>query len=243
MPWWWPDAVDYTRAMENSRPANQSEIVDQLISSYLTIPVQLRWRRAFGVPVPDRYEEAELEFAGLATALLPLERVIWRAAEVQLQPTLPVRMTLTGPSLEIVLGQVEVDKWQRRFQLPYRLELAQDGLIVHTELAGFPVAQFETRLEIEGGWFVLQPQRASLFGVPGYVSSLFRTYLPIPPLSRETKLAGIEHEKGRLKLRFALDDFEEEITPGVFGRIRKRFFPVLEQIATLVRSTQQNRRP
>jgi len=210
---------------------NRSDVIDKLISSYLTLPVQVYWRRATGLPLPDTFENAELAFAGLATALLPVEKVVWRAGRVKLIPTLPVRIVLKDPSVEIVIGQAEVDRWQKRFRLPYRLELAKDGLIVHTEMAGFPVAEFETRLEVVGGWFVLQPQRASLFGLPGYVSSLFRTYLPIPPLSRETRLAGIEHEQGLLKLRFALDDFEEDVTPGVLERIRKRFFPLLEQLA------------
>ena len=213
---------------------NRSDVIDKLISSYLTLPVQVHWKRATGLPLPDTFEGAQLEFAGFATALLPLEKIVWRASQVKLIPALPVRVALKDPSVEIVIGQAEVDRWQKRFRLPYRLELAKDGLIVHTEMAGFPVAEFETRLEVVGGWFVLQPQRASLFGLPGYVSSLFRTYLPLPPLSRETRLAGIEHEPGLLKLRFAMDDFEENITPGVLDRIRKRFFPVLDQLAGMM---------
>jgi hypothetical protein len=40
------------------------------------------------------------------------------------------------------------------------------------------VAELEARLEVVSGWFVLQPKRASILGVPNYVASLFRTYLP-----------------------------------------------------------------
>jgi hypothetical protein len=60
---------------------------------------------------------------------------------------------------------------------------------------------------------------------------MFRFYLPMPPLSKETRLAGIDHEPGRLRLRFGIDDFEEEVSPGLLSRLRKRFFPMIEQLS------------
>jgi hypothetical protein len=32
-------------------------------------------------------------------------------------------------------------------------------------------------------------------------------------------------------LRFSLSDIEEEVTPGVLTRLRRRFFPVVDQLA------------
>ncbi len=210
---------------------NRSDVIDQLVGSYLKLPVFASWEEASGIPFPDRFRGARLELQGLATAWFNLEQIVWRADEVRIMPGLPASVDLKGVSVEIAIGQQELDRWLKQFRLPYRLELADKGLIVHTELAGFPLAQFETKLEVVGGWFVLEPKSASILGVPGYVSSLFRSYLPMPPLSRESRLAAIEHEPGRLRLRFALEDFVEEVSPGLLGRLRKRFFPMIEQLS------------
>ncbi|HEY5646299.1 MAG TPA: hypothetical protein VIS76_10170 [Pseudomonadales bacterium] len=209
---------------------NRSDLVDELLSSYLKVPVVMRWERASGLPFPDRFENSRVEFQGIATEWLDVERIACVAKEARIVHGLPARLMLSEPALEITIGQAALDKWLKRFQLPYRLELGADGLIVHTEIAGFPVAEFETTLEVVGGWFVLKPKRASFFGVPGYVSSIFRTYLPVPPLSRESRLSAIHHAPGVLVLRFALGDIEEEITPGLLFRLRRRFFPALDQV-------------
>lgn len=210
---------------------NRSDLIDQLVSSYLTLPVLVSWERARGLPFPDTFSQARLELQGLATAWVNLDQIVWEAEEVAFIPGLPARIELTAPSIEIAIGQAELDRWLGQFRLPYRLELAADGLIVHTEIAGFPLAQFETRLEVVGGWFALEPKSASIFGVPGYVSSLFKSYLPLPPLSKEARLSAVTHRPGQLRLKFAIDDFAEEVSPGLLVRLRKRFFPVFEQLS------------
>lgn len=217
---------------------NRSDLVDELLSSYLKIPVTMGWEKASGYPFPDCFENSRLDFRGIATGWLGLDQISCTARETRFEHGLPARLLLTGPGLEVTIGQVALDKWLGRFQLPYRLELGAGGLIVHTEIAGFPVARFETTIDVVGGWFVLKPKRASIFGVPGYVSSIFQTYLPVPPLSRETRLSGIEHAPDTLMLRFALDDIEEEVTPGLLLRLRKRFFPVVDQLAGIMKPDQ-----
>ncbi len=187
---------------------NRSDLVDELLSSYLRVPVSMGWTRASGLPFPDRFENARLDFRGIATGWLGLEQIACLAEEVRFVHGLPARLALSRPALEITIGQAALDAWLARFQLPYRLELGEEGLAVHSEIAGFPVARFETTIEVVGGWFVLKPKRASLFGVPGYVPSLFQTYLPVPPLSPETRLTDVRHARGTLTLRFALDDIE-----------------------------------
>lgn len=214
--------------------AKRSDIIDQLVGSYLTIPVAIFWEKARGLPFPDTFEHARLEFAGVATAWVNLQKIIWHAAEIRFIPGLPAKIQLSSPRIEIVIGQKDLDRWLGRFKLPYRLELASQGLIVHTQIAGFPVGEFETHLEVEDGWFILQPKRATILGVPSYVSDLFRSYLPLPQVSAEAKLSNIEHAPGALHLTFALDDFAEEVTPGLLTRLRKRFFPMADQISSLL---------
>jgi hypothetical protein len=210
-----------------TRPAG-SNVIDQLVSSYFELPVRIHWKKATGLPFPDRFEEARLEFAGIATAWMDLKQVIWRAHHVRFVPGMPAKVQVTEPRVEIAVGKAELGRWLKRFQLPYRLELTEDAIVIHTELAGFPVAELEARLEVVGGWFVLQPRRATILGMPNYVASLFRTYLPLPPLAGNTQLEAIRHEPELLRLTFALEDFEEQVTPGLLARLQKRLLPTLE---------------
>jgi len=205
-----------------------SSVIDQLVSSYFERPVKVHWERASGLPIPDKFEQARLEFAGLATAWMDLKQVVWHAERVRFIPGLPARIEVTGPKVEIAVGQDALDRWIRRFELPYRIELGADALIIHTELAGFPIAQLEARLAVVNGWFVLQPKRASILGVPNYVAALFRTYLPLPPLTGSTKLVAIGHEPELLRLTFALEDFAEDVMPGMLLRVQKRLMPTLD---------------
>lgn len=216
----------YTGSMAGKPTDNRSDVIDQLVSSYLKLPVQIRWSEARGLPFPNTFVAARLEFTGIATSWLRLEQVIWHTDELRFVPGFPAKIYLQAPGIEIVVGQDEVDRWREQFSLPYRLELGDSGLIVHTELAGFPLAEFETGLEVVDGWFVLKPKRATVLGVPSYVSSLFRTYLPVPPLSKEMRLVGIKHETGLLRIRFGIDDFDEDVTPGLLLRLQKRFLPL-----------------
>jgi len=214
---------------------NRADLIDELLSTYLKVPVAMYWEKASGLPFPDRFENSRVEFQGIATTWLELEQIVCEAKQVKFVHGLPARLLVEQPGIEIAIGQAALDRWLSRFQLPYRLELGAEALIVHTEVAGFPVAEFETSIEVDGGWFVMKPKRASFFGMPGYVSSIFRTYLPIPPLSSESRLSGIEHAPGSIRLRFALDDFEEDISPGLLTRVQKRFFPVVDQLAGMMK--------
>jgi hypothetical protein len=210
-------------------PANSSSsVIDRMVSSYFELPARIHWRKATGVPLPDHYEQARLELSGLATAWMELKQVVWLADSVRFAAGLPATVQVQGPRVQIAIGKTELDRWLKRFDLPYRLELTDDALVVHTEIAGFPLAELEARLEIVNGWFVLQPKRASVLGVPSYVATLFRTYLPLPPLSGNIQLDAIDHEPDLLRLTFRLEDFEEQITPGLLGRLQKRLIPTLE---------------
>src|SRR2546427_7448793 len=167
------------------------------------------------------FEGICLEIAGVATAWLPLERIALRAARAVLTPGLPAVLAVEEPVVSLTVGQSDLDRWQRGFQLPFRLSLGEKGLIVNTELAGFALSEVETRLEVVNGWFLLRPRRASILGVPSQLARWFRAYLPLPPISPEASLTGIDHAADRLTLHFSVSDFEEEITPGMLQRLRR----------------------
>ncbi len=203
----------------------RSDAIDQLIGAYLKRPVEVSWRGGLADPLRGSFEGARVAFGGVATTWLALDEVVLAADRVRIVPGMPARLEVEGGTLEIAVGEREIERWLKRFQLPFRLEIGSRGIVVKTEIRGFPVSEFEMQLEVIGGWFVLRPRRASFLGVPGYVSSLLRSYLPLPPISDETRILAIEHEPRCIRLTLGVDDFEEEVTPGLLARLRARMMP------------------
>jgi len=203
----------------------QSDAIDQWLSSYLEQPVKLSWDGSIADSLRGSFDGVRFEIAGVATAWLPLERIAVSASRARITPGLPAVFRVEGPVVAITVGQSDLDRWQDGFQLPFRLRLGEQGLIVNTEIAGVAISVFETRLEVIRRWFVLQPRRASFLGIPSNAARLLRAYLPLPPLSPEARLVGIDHAPGRLTLRFGVSDFEEEISPGLLKRLRRRLLP------------------
>ncbi len=203
----------------------RSQTIDQLVSTYLRQPVALSWDGTLADPLRGSFDGVRLAFGGVGTAFLPLEEVVLAAKRARIIPGLPARIQIEGGTLEVAVGQPDIDRWMERFPLPFRLAIGSGGIVVKTEIRGFPVAEFEMQLEVVRGWFVLKPQRAAFMGVPGYVSSLLRSYLPLPPISEETRIVAIDHEPQRIRLTLGVDDFEEEVTPGLLDRVRRRVLP------------------
>ena len=205
----------------------RSDAIDQLVGNFLKQPVKMSWEGSTADAVFGSFEGARLELAGVATAWLSLERVVLDTSRASIRPGVPPKIQIEGGTMELAVGQSEIDRWVSRFQLPFRLQLNESGLAVKTEIAGLPVTEFETRLDVVNGWFVLQPKRASFLGVPGWVPSMLRSYLPLPPLSEGVGIQAIGHEPGLLTITFAVEDFEESITPGLVDRLRRRVLPFL----------------
>lgn len=203
----------------------RSDAIDELVGSYLKQPVKVNWESGALDAARGRFEGVRLVLHETAFVRLPLQRVALQARRLTLKPGFPALLEVEGAFVQFTISQQAIDRWLKRLQSPFRLVLGKKGLRVETRIAGLSLSQFEATLDIQDGWFVLQPTRASLLGVPGFAPSLLRSTLPLPPLSDEIKLAGIEHEAGSLGLRFELGDFEEQLTPGIARRLRKRFIP------------------
>ena len=203
----------------------RSDAIDQWLSSYLEQPVKLSWEGSAADALRGQFEGVHVEVAGLATAWLPLERIAMHADRLRLTPGLPAVIGVEGVAVSITVGQRDLDRWQGGFQLPFRLRLAEKGLVLHTEIAGLSITEFETQLEVVRGWFVLRPQRASFLGIGAQAASWLRAYLPLPPISPEARLIGIDHAEARLTLHFGVSDFEEEVSRGMPQRLRRRLLP------------------
>jgi len=203
----------------------RSDAIDQWLSSYLEMPVKLSFEGSAGDALRGTFDGVGLEVAGVATAWLPLERIALHADRATITPGLPARLAVEAPVVSITVGQRDLDRWQGGSQLPFRLSLGEKGLGVNAGVAGVVLGEFEAQLDVAGGWFVLRPRRATILGIPNQLASWFRAYLPLPPVSPEARLSGIDHAAGRITLHFSINDFEEEISPGMLERLRRRLLP------------------
>lgn len=203
----------------------RSDWLDRLIGAALERPVRVSWRGGAAESLRGRFRSPSFEVQGVATAWLPLERIELRARSARLVPGLPARLAVEAPEVSITVGQADLDRWVGRAGLPFHLRLAESGVVVRTALAGVELSEIETRLEVVRGWFLLCPRRARVLGIPSAAAGWFRTYLPLPPLSPEARLLGIDHRLGALTLHIGVDGFEEALTPGLAGRLRRRLLP------------------
>ena len=195
------------------------------MTTYLKQPVKASWEGGTSDLLRGSFDDCRLELGGVATAWMPLEGVVLSARRAVIHPGMPASIEVEDPSLMVSVGQGDVTRWVERFQLPFELHLTDRGLLAQARVAGLQVGEIEARLEVLRGWFVLQPRRASLLGVPNYAAWLFRTYLPLPPLADGASLEEIGHEEARVRLRFEIESFEEELTPGLLSRLRNRVLP------------------
>ena len=203
-----------------------SDSIDELISNYLAMPARLSWKGALGDSVRGTFVGGRLELAGLAVLALPCQRLILESDRFQFTPGLPARIQAVGPRIEMTIDQAQLDRWLARAKAPFRLALQENGVELALDLAGYPVTRLKAELCIDRGWFVLRPRRAAFFGLENRLVALFRAFFPMPKLAPETRISGIRHEPGALVLEFRLNDFEEELRPGLAQRLQKRFLPL-----------------
>jgi hypothetical protein len=203
-----------------------SDAIDELISTYLAMPARVSWKGALGDSVRGTFVGGRLELAGVAVLALPCQRLVLESERFQFTPGLPARIQAVGPRIEMTIEQAQIDRWLARAKAPFRLALHETGVELAVDVAGFAVTRAMAELCIDRGWFVLRPRRASFLGLDNRLASLFRAYFPMPRLAPETRLSGIRHEQGALVLEFRLDDFEEELRPGLAQRLQQRFLPL-----------------
>lgn len=203
----------------------RSDAIDHLLSSYLRQPARVSWDGAIGDSMRGIFEGGRLELAGVAIMALPFDRIVFETERFQIHPGMPAQIQVTRPRVEISIHQKQLDRWLKRARAPFSLELTKKAIDFRMEVAGYEVTRAETELAISGGWFILKPRTAEFMGLRSRLASLFRGYLPIPRLAPQTRISAIRHAKGAIRFELALDDFEEEITPGLVDRLQSRYLP------------------
>lgn len=203
----------------------RSDAIDQLISAYLKQPAKVTWKAAIGDSIRGIFEEGRIELAGVALLALPFDRLVFESDRFAFVPGLPAKIQVLRPRLEISIDQRQLDRWLARSRAPFALRLREDAIEFQMEVAGFPISRTLTNLEIADGWITLKPQHAEIFGLRSRLATLFRTSLPIPRLAPQTRISAIRHAEGALRLELTLDDFDDEVTPGLLDRLQSRFLP------------------
>ncbi len=217
----------------------RSDAIDQLLSTYLEMPARVSWDGALAESALGRFEGARLELAGVAVLALPFDRLVLESDSFRFTPGIPARIAATGPRLILSFDQRQLDLWLKK--APFSLVLTERAVEFRMDVAGLPLGRTETEIEIRRGWFILKPKRAEFLGLQTRLASLFQTYLPLPRLAPETRLTGIEHAAGSIRLELTLDDFEDEITPGLVERLQHRFIPFAKPLAAWTKS--QGKKP
>jgi hypothetical protein len=203
----------------------RSDAIDQLLSSYLKQPAKVSWTGALGDSVRGIFEGVRLELAGVSIMALPFDRLVFESDRFQITPGIPARISVVHPRVEVSIDQRQLDRWLRRVRAPFGLALRADGVEFQMDLRQWQISRVLSEIEIVRGWVILKPKRAKILGLENRLAALFRTYLPIPRLAPQTRITAIRHAKGAIRVELTLDDFEDEITPGLVDRLRSQFLP------------------
>ncbi len=203
----------------------RSDAIDELLSSYLKQPAKVSWTGAVGDSVRGIFEGGRLELAGISLFALPIDRLVFETDRFQLTPGLPAKIEVVHPRVEISFDQRQLDRWLVRARTPFTLQLRTDGIEFQMQLGGFPISRALTSFEIRGGWIALKPRYAEFLGLRNPLASLFRAYLPLPRLAPQTRITAIRHAENSIRFELTLEDFEDEITPGLIDRLWSRFVP------------------
>lgn len=214
----------------------RSDAIDQLLTTYLKMPAKVSWTGALAESAMGHFEGARLELAGVAVLALPFERLVLESDEFHFTPGLPARIASVGPRLILTIDQRQIDEWLRRSRAPFELRLTGKAVEFRMDVRGVPLGRAETSFEIQNGWLILRPKRAEFLGIRNRLAFLFRTFLPLPRLAPQTRLTGVEHADGVIRLELTLNDFEEVITPGLVERMQERFIPFAKPLSEWARS-------
>lgn len=214
----------------------RSDAIDQLVSTYLKQPAKVSWKGALGDSVRGVFQGGRIELAGISVLALPFDRIVVQSDRFQFTPGLPASIEITRPRIELSIDQRQMNRWLKRARAPFELELTENGFEFHAAIAGISLNRTLSTLEVRSGWLVLKPVRSEVLGLNTRLATLFRSYLPIPRLAPGVQLTRIRHAKGAVRLQLTLDDFDEQITPGLVDRLRSRFYPFARKPSDLPRS-------
>lgn len=196
-------------------------LLDTLSEATLGRPLRPQLKLSPSGLLRGEIDLVKVELPAYAVAGLVVDRFVIKAERLRVKPGLPPVLAAETVAFRAVVSQDNVDRWTRDLHLPLRLRLTEDGVAATTGLGGFRMGEIVTEPTVVGGFLQLRPLRASLLGVPTPLVRFLRGYLPLPPLPRRARLDGVHPADGELSLAFAIDRFEQPLTPAVTSRLRR----------------------
>lgn len=163
----------------------------------------------------------KIELPAYAVAGLVIDRFAVRAERVRLVPGVPPRLRANHVGIRAIVTQHNVDRWTSDLGMPVRLKLTPEGVVTTTGIGGIRMTEVVTLPEAAGRFLRLQPQRASLLGVPAPMVRVLRGYLALPPLPRGAVLEEVSPSDGEMAITFRIEQFEQALTPTVSSRLRQ----------------------
>lgn len=198
-------------------------IVDAATSTMFDRPIRPRMKLSPAGMLRGEIDVLKVEIPAFFAAGLVLDRFTVRAERIRIVPGLPPRLRAGPVTLKTVVDQENLDRWTHATHVPFRLELAPDGVVVSTGVAGIRVGEVAVDLDVSGPFVKLRPRRATMLGLPTPLVRFLRGYLPLPPLPRGAKLHSVDPSAGELAVTFLIDEVDEPMTPQVAQRLA-RFF-------------------
>jgi hypothetical protein len=115
-----------------------------------------------------------------------------------------------------------MDSWVGSANLPFRLDLTDEGIRLTAKIGGLKVVNVLTALTVFEGWLRLRPIEAVGRSLPDVIGAAFTGNLPLPTLPEEAGLLDVEHREGSMVATVSLTELDESLDPGLAGRLRTR---------------------
>jgi hypothetical protein len=197
-------------------------LIDDGLTRWANRPVKVRVKASPGGILQGRFDVVVVELTTLPVAGLVVDRLLFHAEDVRIQPGLPARLKVKALGAKAVIAQADVDRWTKGARLPFRLGLSDEGVLMSAGVGGIKMGEMLTAIEVEGSMATLRPVRAAMFGRQAPLVNLMRGYLPLPPLPAGVRLVRVVHSDGELVAYFDLGELDEPLTPGLARRLRHR---------------------
>lgn len=201
-----------------------SKIVDR-VTSYagsrlLRAPVEVSSAVTLGGLVRGRIDRIGLHARDVRVGLLEVDRVGVEAHRIRLVPGFPPHISTDRVEIAAVVGQHAVDRWTKAVALPLRLRIRDNAIVARTGLAGMRLGEMEVDLTVDGRLLRLIPRRVNLLGFDMPTPSIFQAALPLPPLPRGFRLAGIDPSEGQLLVHGIVEGIREPLNLKTLRRAR-----------------------
>lgn len=189
-------------------------------SRLLGAPIEVSSAVTLGGLLRGRIDRIGLQARDVRVGLLEVDRIGAEAHQIRLILGFPPHISTDRVEVAAVVGQHAVDQWTKAVALPLRLRIRQNAIVARTGLAGLRLGEMEVDLAVDGRLLRLVPRRVNILGFDVATPSIFQAALPLPPLPRGFRLAGIDPSEGELLVHGIVEGIREPLNLKTIRRAR-----------------------